>query len=987
MRRSISALKSRRRQRLSVDVLEDRQLLATITVNTAGDTTAGASLSLRQAIEISDGTLSVSSLSAQEQAQVSGAVGATNTIDFNIPTTDQGYDATTKVWTIAVKSALPAISTNAAIIDGYTQPGASPNTLAQADNAVLKIAINGGGEGTMDGLTIAQEGSRVSGLDIENFLGDFYTNNISDEGYGYGIVVTAAGNVQVAGCFIGTDWTGEIAVPNANGVEIETSSNLIGGPNVGDRNVISGNGPFGYGLYFPSPEQNPLGILPTGNLVENNFIGLDAAGAKALANASVGVEDYGSANTYGGTTAGLGNVISGNGAGGITANGSVTVEGNFIGTNATGTVALGNGSIGIGINDASYPAATVAITTTITDNVVSGNVAGGISLGEGLPSSSVYTISNNRIGTNAAGTAALGNAELGDGWGGLLLDGVENATVLNNLISGNQSPGIVLNELGTDVEHNVFQGNKIGSDITGLVALGNDDTGVVLSGSVGTTFGGTGPGQGNLVAFNNGYGIEQDGGAQTPLIDNSIFGNADAGIVSNQLVAAPVLTFTPGSGNSGTLSGTLIGTPGASYVVEIFSNPTVPTVGKEQGKTFIQDVVVVPTDSGSGAFSLTLPVGIYTATATDAIGNTSAFSNAGGTQSLPASTTAVLSSLNPSTAGQQVTFTAVVTASGFAGTPTGTVTFTIDGQTQTPVPLGVVGGVDQAQFVTSTLAVGQHPVTAAYSGDTNVRPSSGSLPTQTVNSTNLPATTTKITSSLSPSTAGQQVTFTAVVSAGTSTGTPTGTVTFTIDGHVQAPAQLAVVGGVDEAKFVTSTLTTGHHSVAAAYSGDSTFAPSAVASPLLQIVNAVATTITAVAAPSVTLVKRFGVHMHPTVLVLSFDTALDSVSATNLQNYVLVGPEGNHIGFKSVSYDSSAHTVTLRPTVKINVHRTYRLTVIGQDSHGVCGVDHALLDGAGDGQPGTDFVTKVTWKNAVITPKQARVLDQWLDQEFGKRRS
>ena len=110
MRQSISALKSWRRQRLSVDVLEDRQLLATITVNTAGDTTSGVALSLRQAIEVSDGTLPVSSLSTQEQAQVSGAVGATNTIDFNIPTTDPGYDATTGVWTIAVHSALPTIS-------------------------------------------------------------------------------------------------------------------------------------------------------------------------------------------------------------------------------------------------------------------------------------------------------------------------------------------------------------------------------------------------------------------------------------------------------------------------------------------------------------------------------------------------------------------------------------------------------------------------------------------------------------------------------------------------------------------------------------------------------------------------------------------------------------------------------------------------------------------------------------------------------------
>ena len=80
-----------------------------------------------------------------------------------------------------------------------------------------------------------------------------------------------------------------------------------------------------------------------------------------------------------------------------------------------------------------------------------------------------------------------------------------------------------------------------------------------------------------------------------------------------------------------------------------------------------------------------------------------------------------------------MTFTAVVTAPGFQGTPTGTVTFTIDGQAQTPVTLAVVGGNDQAQFTTSTLAAGSHTVSAAYSGDANVSASSGSLPTQTVN--------------------------------------------------------------------------------------------------------------------------------------------------------------------------------------------------------------------------------------------------------------
>jgi CSLREA domain-containing protein len=131
---------------MQLEVLEGRQLLATITVNTtADDTAADATLSLREAIEVSNGTLAVSSLSTQEQAQVSGAVGATNTIGFHIPTTDPGYNAAAGVWTIAVHSALPTISTHAAIINGYSQPGSSENTLAQGDNAKLTIAIDGAG--------------------------------------------------------------------------------------------------------------------------------------------------------------------------------------------------------------------------------------------------------------------------------------------------------------------------------------------------------------------------------------------------------------------------------------------------------------------------------------------------------------------------------------------------------------------------------------------------------------------------------------------------------------------------------------------------------------------------------------------------------------------------------------------------------------------------------------------------------------------------
>src|SRR5262249_55950322 len=158
-----------------------------------------------------------------QQALVNGPVGSTNTIDFNIPKSDPGYNATTGVWTIAPGSNLPTITKNTAIIDGYSQPGASKNTLAVGDNAKPVIPRNGAGSSAYSGLMIDAAGSQASGPAIENFSYD-------------GVQITAAGNVKVAGCFIGTDATGETAAGNGIGVQLDNSSNQIGGVNVADRN-------------------------------------------------------------------------------------------------------------------------------------------------------------------------------------------------------------------------------------------------------------------------------------------------------------------------------------------------------------------------------------------------------------------------------------------------------------------------------------------------------------------------------------------------------------------------------------------------------------------------------------------------------------------------------------------------------------------------------------------------------------------------------
>ena len=346
-------------------------------------------------------------------------------------------------------------------------------------------------------MRLAQSGSQLFGLDIENF------NQA-------GVLITAPGNVQVAGCFLGTDATGEVAAGDGTGVAIDSSSNTIGGPGVGDRNVISGAGTFITGCTFPPAGENPLNITPTGNLVENNIIGLDAAGTKALGNHEAGVVDNGSGNTYGGTAPGTGNVISGNGNSGLTATGSVTIQGNYCGTDATGNVAIGNGPSDVGISDLGVTSTTIS--TVITNNLVSGNDIGievssdsqDVAVSQASESPSSFMISGNLIGTNAAGTAALGNTEYG-----LYLFVAETATVVNNVISGNGTG--VFDENIQNWATALFQGNKIGTDKTGQAPIGNTGTGISQLNSSNVTIGGTAAGQGNVIAYNGSYGIRGAG--------------------------------------------------------------------------------------------------------------------------------------------------------------------------------------------------------------------------------------------------------------------------------------------------------------------------------------------------------------------------------------------------------------------------------------------------------------------------------------------
>jgi autotransporter-associated beta strand protein len=291
-------------------------------------------------------------------------------------------------------------------------------------------------------------------------------------------------------------------------------------------------------------------------------------------------------------------------------------------------------------------------------------------------------------------------------------------------------------------------------------------------------------------------------------------------------------------------------TYGQTVVFTAVVAPIAPGAGVPAGTVvFTLDGAAQPAVAldGTGQATLTPPplaAGAHTLTA-DYSGSAwfavSSGTLAGGhTVNQSPTTTALASSQNPAIYGQAVVFTATVAPVGpGAGVPTGTVTFTLDGTAQPPV---TVDGTGQATFAPPPLAVGNHTLTADYSGDANFAASSGALAGG--QNVNLAASSTVVLSSLNPAVYGQSVVFTATVApVAPATGTPTGVVTFTLDGVAQAPVAL---NGAGQAALNPGILNAGTHTLAAAYSGDVHFAASNGALALDQVITP-AGTATAVA--------------------------------------------------------------------------------------------------------------------------------------------
>jgi parallel beta-helix repeat protein len=346
--------------------------------------------------------------------------GAANAIDFDIATIDFAIPGS-GVQTIAPLSPLPAIS-SLVLIDGESQPGYSGTPL---------IALDGSQAGGGGGLTITGSDVTVRGLDITNF----------SQGAGIHLTGTGATGDWIYGNFLGTDPTGTKVMPNHVGVEIDggASNDLIGtnGDGVNDaaeRNLISGNGFAGIRLSGQGTDDNA---------VAGNWIGTSVTGDAALGNGTStvyyqyvhlggGVVIQGGASdnrigTDGNSVDDVGerNLIAGNGWDGIDIIGGGTdenvVAGNFIGTDPTGTRALGNAVTGVALYDGAsfnWIGVNPQAGTALADegNVISGNGYLGVYILAGY-----NVIAGNKIGTDITGTQALGNPG-----GGVSIQGYSN---------------------------------------------------------------------------------------------------------------------------------------------------------------------------------------------------------------------------------------------------------------------------------------------------------------------------------------------------------------------------------------------------------------------------------------------------------------------------------------------------------------------------------------------------------------------------------
>jgi hypothetical protein len=529
------------------------------------------------------------------------------------------------------------------VISGNAQYGVCITDSNTMGNIVLGNYIGTDASGS-NALANQLSGVLIGGGASGNTIGGNYalTRNIISGNAQYGIYLTNTTGNFIYGNYLGVNVGGQTALGNAlSGIALfGGSQNSIGGPGLGEGNVLSGNGNYGLDIRNPVAAQN---------IVQLNLVGLGAGGTNGVGNALGGVHlgSGAQSNTIGTTLAR--NVISGNGTAGVFLTEASTsgnlIQGNYIGTDITGTNAFPNTLAGVYLPDGAS-GNVIGGTSQYARNVISGNYYGVYIAGAGGGN----VIEGNYIGVTPDGSRAVGSAFTGV----ILFGGTTNNLIggaaggAGNLLSGSWGYGVYIAGAGT--AGNVVQGNVIGADATGTNALGNGYANILLQlGTTNNVIGGTGAGAGNEIAFSGGAGVLLLNAETTnnAIRGNAIFNNGFLGInFSNTTVAAnhagflagpnnmenyPVINQAFGAGFSSIVQGTLNSLAGRNYLIDVYRSPATDFSGYGQGQFYVGTVSVTTDGSGNASFALTNNSGnfagqYFSATATDANGNTSEFS-------------------------------------------------------------------------------------------------------------------------------------------------------------------------------------------------------------------------------------------------------------------------------------------------------------------------------------------------------------------------
>ena len=605
-----------------------------------------------------------------------------STILFHIPTSDPGFNGS---WfTIRPFSDLPPLTGGGTTIDGATQTAFTGDTNPVGPEVEISMVLD---PPPSFGLRVRSADNRINSIVIDGARKDGFIPCCHG---GAGIDIQGGGGNVVTASYIGTDPRGSVAAPNdVTGIGMNTPGNTIGGDTAGVGNVISGNGSYGVLVLIGADnaviEGNKIGTnasgtaaiangvgasgdgeagihvqgndasifdnlisgnasagigifnnFTTGTVIRGNLVGTNVSGDAAIPNGQ-GMSIGGTSNTVGGPARADANVVSGNLNEGIAGGGTSNVfDGNYVGTNASGSASLGNGGPGFALFDPASDA--------ISGNLISGNGADGIAIfspGGGADN----VIAGNDIGTDATGTGAIPN----QGSGVDLMDDSTGNTIggtsagARNIISGNAGAGIQIGYAAGSSD-DLIEGNSIGTDASGS-PLGNGANGIQIHGS-GNTIGGSADGAANVIAFNSGNGVAVYEGTGNAVSRNSIFSNGGLGIDlggdgvtpndpgdtdtgPNNLQNFPVLASALASSGHLVVTGTIDTQSPQSVTLEFFAD-TVPTPGGDpsgygEGAVYLGSA----TPASNGTFRATLPSvaaqTLISATATSESGDTSEF--------------------------------------------------------------------------------------------------------------------------------------------------------------------------------------------------------------------------------------------------------------------------------------------------------------------------------------------------------------------------